>query len=177
MLATDGVWSTESLPIEKPNDTGTFGAAKPLGGWEHKLVPGGMFAARPGVYFPLNATIEQLKDIRARGLGKATMLEQCEGMIDAWKRGEPSYTVEGGVQFISARHGLGKHASGYTRSASYGEWLPHPIKLSFDPAPKRVMGDGQRLALLEDWPHESVPYKNAVVESALEKGLLVDGEC
>lgn len=64
MLATDGLYSTESLTTPTPKDTGTGpeflrdpdGNPKncPLGGWEKNPLPDGMFVIRPGIYFKLN---------------------------------------------------------------------------------------------------------------------------
>src|SRR5207247_70056 len=50
MLATDGVWSSSPLSLPTPLDTGTSNSGKPLGGWESKTFPHGVFAVRPGIY-------------------------------------------------------------------------------------------------------------------------------
>ena len=178
MVATDGVWSRRPLPLPLPRDTGTSDLAKPLGGWEAKAFPGGVFCARPGIYFPLNPTADQVKEVRARGLGKANLLDQCRALQSAWERGEPSYRVEGGVQFMAAKHSLHKsEGKGYQRSPSYGEWLPHPIVMSFDPAPKRArVAADNRLEVIEGWEIESQPYSPAIEREAHESGQLDTGE-
>jgi len=86
MLATDGVWSRERLALPSPRDTGTGDLSKPLGGWEEKSFPEGVFAVRPGIYFPLAPTEEALKEVRARGLGKKVLYEQWPRIVDALER-------------------------------------------------------------------------------------------
>ena len=74
MTATDGIYTREKLVTPVPLDTGTFhaknekGELKPLGAWEEKYVPQGVFVARPGIYFPRNPTAAELKEVRGRGL-------------------------------------------------------------------------------------------------------------
>lgn len=97
MVATDGIYTRERLDCLKcddpkcthkritprPRDTGTWvtindkgvDTKKPLGGWEEKEVPQGVFVARPGIYFPRNPTEEQLKEVRGRGVGKGVVLK------------------------------------------------------------------------------------------------------
>lgn len=90
MVATDGIFTLEDIKPPEPLDTGTSqatvdGELKPLGGWERKVIDKGVFIARPGVYFPLNPTPEEIKTIRGRGVGKSVILENWKAIVDAWE--------------------------------------------------------------------------------------------
>jgi DNA polymerase type B, organellar and viral len=109
MIATDGVYTRERLSTSIPRDTGTRElicpindkcsclackanggipgiAHKPLGGWEEKAITKGVFIARPGIYFPLDPTVEELKDVRGRGVGKAIVLENWRKIVEHWEK-------------------------------------------------------------------------------------------
>lgn len=91
-VATDGIFTLEQIEAPIPRDTGTYeaidnGKLKPLGGWEEKRHEKGMFFARPGVCFPLHPTEDELKEVRARGLGKRVLLEAWPGIIKAFECG------------------------------------------------------------------------------------------
>lgn len=164
MFATDGIWSTERLQFAPPAETGTADLAKPLGGWEEKVFPAGVFAVRPGIYFPLSPTVDELKEVRARGLGKKVLYEQWPKIVEAFERGDTKVIVGGIERFIGAKTGIshGKK-SGYSRSKYYGEWVSHPIQVTFNPEPKRetILSGGR----LKPWHHKphSVPYNRALL--------------
>lgn len=170
-MATDGVTSRYALDYPAPLDTGTASTGKPLGGWETKVYANGMFYARPGIYFPLDATAETLKEVRARGLGKKVVYECWREIVAAYDRGE-SYSVSGyhdGSQFntferfIGAKTGVYKSGNEYRRSTDYGEFVPWPIDVTFGPEPKRCRVEGQRLI---PWSHVdgvATPYSASLV--------------
>lgn len=164
MFATDGIWSTERLHFVPPAETGTGDLAKPLGGWEEKTFDAGVFAVRPGIYFPLSPTIDQLKEVRARGLGKKVLYEQWPKIVEAYEARQDKVIVGGIERFIGAKTGIshGKK-SGYSRSKFYGEWVQHPIQVTFHPEPKRerILPNG-RLRCWDHKPH-SVPYDRALL--------------
>lgn len=102
MIATDGIATRERLELDKPVDTGTSNVwecdkhkktchecedrkYKPLGGWEEKILKRGIFLARPGVYFPLNPTIEDIKTVRGRGVGRGVILENWKKIVKTWE--------------------------------------------------------------------------------------------
>lgn len=114
--ATDGVYSRENVQAPAPRETMTkdlweeyrarlvselgpglamveFDRAqklfneKPLGGWETKVVKQGMFFARPGIYFPLNATEKELAAVRARGVGRAALYANWKRAIRSFENG------------------------------------------------------------------------------------------
>lgn len=165
MYATDGIWSRERLTLPLPADTGTSDLSKPLGGWEEKRFDAGVFAVRPGIYFPLQPTDDQLKEVRARGLGKKVLYERWPVIVEAWKERAERVKVAGVERFIGAKSGIsyGEKSGKYTRSPFYGEWVSYPIEVTFNPAPKRelILADGR----LTPWRKlgESVPYKRAVL--------------
>lgn len=166
MFATDGIWSREELRLPLPRDTGTIETGKPLGGWEaskHNPFPG-VFCVRPGIYFPLNPTTDQLKEVRARGLGKKILYEQWHKIVEVWDKYGPDGIYKVLTQrFIGMKSALSRGTkSGVKRSAEYGEWINWPIQVSFNPLPKRekVMSD-YRLKPW-DWMPESEPYSPAV---------------
>lgn len=164
MFATDGVWSKEPLDFRPPRETRTGDTAKPLGCWEEKLFPRGVFAVRPGIYFPLEPSEDALKEVRARGLGKKTLYEQWPRVVEAWEQGKQVIELGGISRFIGAKSALTRGVkSGITRSDDYGEWIDHKVNVSFDPRPKRCEQIGQRLVPWQSWSHESVPYKHALL--------------
>ena len=68
MVATDGLLSKVGVPTETPIETGTSECMKdgkpvPLGGWEEdrKSMRKGVFLARPGIYFPIQPTNDEIK--------------------------------------------------------------------------------------------------------------------
>jgi len=172
-LATDGIFSRERLNLPRPFDTGTFNVSKPLGDWDEKVFPTGVFLVRPGIYFPQNPTEEQLKEVRARGLGKRVLYEQWRKIVEAFNAGKEDVQVTQLQRFIGVKSALSYgEKSGVKRSPDYGEWVEHPIVVSFDARPKRQpFGVGAKRGMLSEsihlkpWPKfdwDSEPYKKAV---------------
>lgn len=168
-IATDGIQTTERLTPPKPWDTGTYDLEKPLGGWEEKVY-NGMVLLRPGVYFPVNPTKEQLDDIRARGLGKRIMAEHCQEAQEALEKGLEGIQFPSVNRFVGAMSGIYKTPSGeYLRSNDYGEWVDREIKLSFSPLPKRELGRGNVLLTRNFRGQETTPYDAALVSPEAEE--------
>lgn len=156
MVATDGLYSTARLSsLRAPADTGTGDLKVPLGVWEEKAVPGGIFAARPGVYFPLRSDVGG--EPRARGIGRAVLQKHRQDIVDALARGEEAFEIGGFQRFIGAKSAIRRSADGrdFSRSDDYGEWVDWKIRLSFDPRPKRraTCADGT----LVPWPRLDFP--------------------
>jgi hypothetical protein len=95
MAATDGILTRENVVLPRPRDTGTdieFKddkgnlVKKPLGGWETKSYDRGVFLARPGVYFPLNPTPEDIKVVRGRGVGRGVILQNHDRIVECWEQ-------------------------------------------------------------------------------------------
>lgn len=195
MVATDGIYTRERFAtvaydkkyslvgtepaIQIPRNTGTAGTGKPLGGWEEKVVEKGVFVARPGIYFPMNPTKEELKDVRGRGVGKGVVLENWRRIIESWESHGllQSASVANVSRFCGAKSSI--HRSGkpgafkYSRAdgtcdhgnlngcgtdkcikrdiPSYGQWITRSVKLGFHPMPKRegINEDGLTLKLRE----------------------------
>lgn len=159
MVATDGIYTTSRITFPAPKETGTSDLPKPLGGWEEKLVPNGVFAARPGIYFPLDPTEDQLKDVRARGIGKKTLETQWRLIQSAYLKGDSTVTIPGLVRFCGAKTSLHRSSKGISRADYYGQWITRPVVMSFDPLPKRarVNSDGRTLELVRR-QDASYPY-------------------
>lgn len=171
-LATDGVQSRVPLKVPVPRDTGTFdvmnkGKLAPLGGWEEKVYEKGVFYARPGIYFPINPTEKEMETVRARGLGRRVVYERWKDIVDAWDERKMEIEVGGITRFIGAKSGVTwSPKQGFKRSANYGKWVDWPIKLTFQPLPKRaaIMVDNRLSThLYFDW--QSVPYSRALLSS------------
>jgi hypothetical protein len=182
MMATDGLLTRDhSIIPPTPLPTGTGGSGKPLGGWERKDAPKGMFIARPGIYFPLEPTKDEIKNIRARGVGRSVVLESWRIIQDAWEaqgvHGKATVANVsrfcGGKTSISVSHNGtrykraagGKNPDGGTRPA-YGQWISRKVELSFDPMPKRACVNADGLTLgLRSFPQTltSVPYDRAMM--------------
>lgn len=190
MIATDGIYTRERLDMPKPRDTDTANAVndkgelagKPLGGWEEKIVDKGIFVARPGIYFPMSPTVQELKDVRGRGVGKGVVLENWKRIVEAWERDGLNAIAEVAnvTRFCGAKTSIHHSKSkGYTRAAatdgikpSYGNWITRRVEMSFHPMPKRsgVNPDGVTLEL-RTFPRDltSVPYDRALIsKEALE---------
>jgi hypothetical protein len=170
VLATDGIKSRCKLRLDPPVDTGTGDLPKPLGGWEEKVMAKGMFVVRPGIFFPLDPTADELEKVRARGLGRKLLYEQWEKVVDAWEAHRPTVKLTGVSRFIGAKSGFSVAKGRVKRSPDLGEWVSYPVDCSFNPRPKRcgVNRDGT----LRPWDYvaqESTPYDRAMLspEAAL----------
>lgn len=170
IVATDGVYTKEKIKCPEPRDTGTSSAKAygkwPLGAWDPpygKTVENGMFAARPGVYFPLNPSDEDLAAFRARGLSRSVLIREWRRIIAAWDKGEKEVVIPSVTRFVGAKSGTLKTRTDYRRTESCGEWVEREIRLSFDPAPKR--GPGMEILSVTG---ESLPYKKSVVSPEAE---------
>jgi len=190
MLATDGVWSDHPLTLPAPADTGTGHTPKPLGGWEVKKYERGVFAARPGIYFPLDPTDDDIAKVRARGLGRKVLYERHATLVDAWNRlgagrdipdfaawardnrdlaQEFHVEIDGGQRFVGAKTGVRMvPGKGIVEDKNYGEWIDWSVKVGFDPRPKRngirpteFLGES-RLTCWEYFEAPSLPYSNAI---------------
>lgn len=188
MIATDGIYTSENFPAPLPRDTETNTAEhrKPLGGWETKEIKGDMFAARPGIYYPLNPTKEELSAIRARGVGRGVVLEYWDRIMQAWLDGEDKVTVGNVVRFNGAKSSIGRipnpeknPAFIYTRfpdektgKPRYGQWSVRQVDMTFHPMPKRhsIMPDGS--LTIRHMPNdvESHPYDRSLL--SMEARLL-----
>ena len=194
-VATDGIYTRENLTLPIPKDTGTWevlqndGKVKraPLGGWETKKFTKGMFFARPGVYFPMNPTKDEIKDVRGRGVGKGIILENWENIIQKWKEDGVNGTVSVAnvSRFCGAKTSIHKSNKGYSRAnhkggvlPSYGQWIARKVEMSFNPMPKRLSlnSDGLTLKLRKFGAHlESTPYDRAMISrEAIEMQMLTD---
>ena len=107
-LATDGIYSLEDLKIKKPpRDTGTGDLPKPLGGWERKEIPEGVFVAKPGLYYKIGA---DMADVRARGVGRREVHSEMgrimQGFLD-WDREDLKHCVKlKSRRFYGAKHSI-----------------------------------------------------------------------
>ncbi len=194
MMATDGLLTRDhSIVPPTPLPTGTGASGKPLGGWERKEAPKGMFIARPGIYFPLNPTEAEIASVRARGVGRSVVLKSWQIIMDAWERQGVNgvATVANVSRFCGAKTSVSvsnqrikdrgdgvrvatipkeewkyKRAKGKGGSPSYGQWISRKVELSFNPMPKRacVNEDGITLGLRSfDASQTSVPYDRALM--------------
>ncbi len=191
MLATDGLWSTVKIDLPEPRDTGTNeaktitkGRKGPLGGWDVKVYERGVFAARPGIYFPLDPTAGDLEKVRARGLGRRVLYEQHRVVQDAFRTGQDSVclgaaysdvatreTRPANQRFVGAKTGMSfTPGKGVRRDPNYGEWVDWTTDVTFDPKPKRerIREDGS-LKCWDWFEAPSLPYEKALKdpESAL----------
>ncbi len=177
MMATDGLLTRDhSIVPPSPLPTGTGKSGKPLGGWERKEAPKGMFIARPGIYFPLEPTQDEIASVRARGVGRGVVLNSWQIILEAWEK----YGVDGVAtvanvsRFCGAKTSISvsgdgrryKRAAGEGNRPAYGQWISREVGLSFNPMPKRacVNEDGITLGLRSfDASETSVPYDRALM--------------
>ncbi len=176
-IATDGIYTREKIIAPEPIETGTGiiinGSSKPLGGWEEKEYDRGMFFARPGIYFPLNPTAEDIKDIKGRGVGKGVVLENWQRIVDAWNADgiDAIARVANVTRFCGAKTSISSSARGYNRAnakdgiaPAYGQWIKRKVEMSFHPKPKREAMNADGTLKLRRFPQHltSVPYKRAM---------------
>ncbi len=209
MVATDGIYSRELIDPPRPRETGTGPEVtmnllnpkglplrddsgdvvnKPLGGWERKVVKSGVFLARPGVYFPLNISEAEVKQVRARGVGRGVMVQNWQLVVDAWKQGLPGCKLADVTRFHGARSSIGRkdlpgvegqhiytrHIDPDTGKPRYGQWTTRPIEMSFNPLPKRgaINADGTLTILAFPRDVESKPYDRSLsIETIVMKML------
>ena len=189
MMATDGIYSREMIKTPPPRDTGTNidvtinnskrTTCKPLGGWEMKTIWKGVFIARPGIYYPLKPTPEELKDkaIKGRGVGTSTILRNHEIIYNSWKDGKETVELNEISRFCGAKTSIsrsGKYPNFiYNRASSlpgyelpsYGQWVNRRVVMSFDPTPKRLCVNPDGITLkVKSLPLdvESLPYPKAM---------------
>lgn len=175
MIATDGCWTDVEPMLPKPLDTGTNDAYKinpkkgPLGAWDVKDYERGVFAGRPGIYFPIDPSNEDIAKVRARGLGRKVLYERWRSVVQAWRMGKDRVEVPGGTRFVGAKSGLRLAPGGVVRHPKYGEWIDWPIQVSFNPLPKRCgmvrnknFPQESRLVCHDYIDEPSLPYENAV---------------
>jgi hypothetical protein len=182
MIATDGIFTREKIDSPAPRDTGTAEGLnekgetvrKPLGGWEDKDAKRGLFFARPGIYFPINPTDAEIKDIKARGLGRTAVLKHWKKIVSSWKRHGVTrpVRVDNVVRFCGVKTSIHASCKGFSRakgtdgiSPSYGQWIERPVEMDFSPMPKRagVNPDGLTLTLRRFGSEAtSAPYDRAI---------------
>jgi hypothetical protein len=166
-LATDGIMSAERLILPNPMDTGTFdavdiksGKKKPLGGWEEKEIPGGMWLIRPGIVFALG---EDLKETKARGIGKSVLAERKKDVMESWyQRGPVDLEVKKNL-FFGMKGQIDKVGEEYRRREGYGRFGEVTQKISYFAHPKRPLGTLPGTQQFRTWALEpsliSQPYK------------------
>jgi hypothetical protein len=194
MVATDGIATLERIDCPIPRNTGTnwlpcpepdpkdlkespevyrcdsgqWRVNKPLGGWEEKILPKGLFLARPGIYFPLDPTEADIKRIRARGLGRAAVWDHWREIVQAFEKGEPGIRIQDLSLFRGIKTGISRSGKpghfAYKRSDQYGKWISRPVEMTFNPLPKRETKilEGGRLGLRR-FTEESSPYNKGLL--------------
>lgn len=125
-VATDGIYSKVKLELSTPNDTGTFDLKKPLGSWEYKEIPEGVFFVKPGLYFRLKAK-NQKDVVKARGLGRKELYDQRDKLLASfreWNRRDFKYHVKfKSRRFYGAKHSVLAQA-GCTGCDRYWSGIP-----------------------------------------------------
>jgi len=190
-VATDGIFTREKISAPAPLETGTGilirGESKPLGGWEEKVYNQGMFFARPGIYFPLNPTIENLKEIKGRGVGKGVVFENWNRIVDAWNKGglNAIAKIANVTRFCGAKTSIHHSSKGYHRaystngkSPSYGQWITRKVEMSFHPMPKReeMNADGTLKLRRFRKDMQSTPYSRALISKEAVEMMLATEE-
>lgn len=188
MVATDGIYTLEDFPATLPRDTGTNTAEhrKPLGGWETKRIDSDVFAARPGIYYPMNPTPEEIGAVRARGIGRGVILEYWRAVVEAWQEGKDKVTIGKVTRFNGAKSSIGRIVDPenpkrylYTRfidektgKPRYGQWCNRPVDMTFNPMPKRsrINVDSSLAIRYLDDEDESHPYDRSLL--SMEARLL-----
>jgi hypothetical protein len=164
MTATDGIVSLSKLKRPTPINTGTFDVAKqygkePLGAWEEKQIKEGIMLIRPGIAFPLKG---EVKDTKARGIGKAVLTKHRQMVLDSWEANGPKALTLESTIFRGMKSSTSYSvAEGIKRAAEYGQWVPRVQTVSYTPEPKRPFSLGND-GKLDTWALgkecKSAPY-------------------
>lgn len=165
-VATDGIYSRRELKPEKPIDTGTYDLAKPLGGWERKEYEKGMFFVKPGIYFPLDGGTEA-DYLRARGIGRRSLLENRDRIIDAFKRGERKVQLPDIDRFFGVKTCISRTMK---RSRRFGEWEKIPIQLAFD-CPNRNPDMSLRRATEASYPYNKGMLGEEKLQALIDEAI------
>lgn len=141
MIATDGLFSTEILPMSDKIV---------LGGWERTIYDQ-ITLIRPGQYW-----VDQEK-IRARGLGRENLDKQAQRtLVRAIAKGVAGVVLKDKVGFGGAKQWVNgvdvEHLRVYP---PYGEWLASPSHVSLEAGPIKRNPDWSLRALCGE---ESHPY-------------------
>jgi hypothetical protein len=169
LLATDGIISTRKLNLETPKDTGTFetvdiksGKKKPLGGWEEKKLPNGVFLIRPGIAFPLGDDPAAVKEaeFKARGIGKHVLKSMREEVLESWKKNGALDLMTQKQMFFGMKSQVYKTPAGVVkRTPRYGKFGMQDQAISYKPTPKRPAVSGNRFLTWALADHRtSIPY-------------------
>jgi hypothetical protein len=175
MFATDGIYSTEPIPLD---------TSKVLGGWEAKLYPNGGLVIQPGInYIPER----EKKPAKSRGIDERDLKDNHEMFTEAWRRDGVKASVElplrsrfNGIRQQLNRRDLSK-AWRFTPEMQirgvdeHGEPIEESIEefkvriekfksaggltrsISFDPSAKRELR-GKRWMPFSNPGEDSVPY-------------------
>jgi hypothetical protein len=195
MIATDGIFSTERLKLDPPKDTGTFetvdvksGKLKPLGGWEEKEMPAGIFLIRPGIAFPLEGEFKET-EAKARGIGKTVLTRLRDEVLERWQR-------DGMKKFGVTRpmfHGMKSQIyvpssgssqsvtvadeTGYRRGSLYGRFTEQETTIDYFCYPKRPCMN-EKTGNFCTWSfseeNTSYPYRPILGEPAAVSKLIQD---
>ncbi len=151
-FATDSVFATSSLAALPALATGTDDLSRPLGGWEQKNIGGGVFIARPGLYFALDDSERASSDVRARGLSRADFARHAgrirQHFAKTWQKDSdgawfaPPYQIsDAAPRFVGMRSATRQDEAGaFSRSDDFASWQSVPFAVGFDTAPKRAGG-------------------------------------
>lgn len=121
-IATDGIFTTEELELDKPADTGTFDLTKPLGGWGGENHPN-VFFVKPGMYYSLEKTV-----LRARGIGRDDIdyyLKLLFNKFKKWNRRSELRIKVDSRRFYGARSSILMFS--YCQDCKK-TWPGHPLK-------------------------------------------------
>jgi len=123
MVATDGLFGTESIEVERQIV---------LGGWERAEYER-ITLVRPGIYWLGDSKL------RARGLGRDSLDIAKVQLAAALERGDERVTLAPRTAFGGAKLNVRAHNSTgvLSRSPQYGQWHPIPTHVSLAPGPKR----------------------------------------
>lgn len=173
IVATDGIYTKEDIKLPVPEDTGTFDLAKPLGGWEREVISGGMFAARPGINFPLDSSEISIDKVKGRGFGRRALFENAKHIRTSWYCYKDGSKVKlpNISRFYGAKTSIWKVGYLHRRAPEYGTWYEYEPDLSFNPMPKRKEIKENGFLVPHNIPADvmSSPYKgNDTLDHALK---------
>jgi hypothetical protein len=135
-IATDGIISKVDLaPRPLTKDNGTSDLKKPLGSWEKTKSKVGIFLAKPGVYWPLDVTKEQVDRFKARGLGRYEVAGEHVRIMRGFVRWKRTHKTRPVIHVKSRRFYGAKTSvlSFYRCDKCGGTWAGRPREGCKDP--------------------------------------------
>lgn len=149
----------------------------------------GRVLVRPGLNTAWPVKDDDEEDTRARGVGRSVFTKAIKEIVAAIESGQPGYTIRDIPRFVGHKSSIRPNGNArrllpmlsrypylrallkpehFSQRADCGEWILDEHILSFDPIPKRIRGEGNRLLVRSMNGAESRPYDKGRIDPVSE---------